>query len=504
MEGKGTFLILDFLLQSGFVALLVFAISTLSGTLLTLVIKNSTDLKLQIAIAAGSGLLWTALVIFGWPEYTIDMLIAGVLTGMLGIFLGLRSGFFSGLKSGNFESAFAQRITFRNQRSVSTLVVALAMGSIALGVAVMEISVSIVHGFKAEIQNKVVGFGSHIQVGNYLAGLDTQINPLDSDKDFVKSIDSLETVTSVCPYVILPAMLKSDETLEGIILKGVNKDYDWDFFEGALEKGTLPDLTGPKESKEVLISKKQANLLLLDVGDEALVYFFREKPRARKVVISGIYESGMEEFDAINIIGDMRMLQRIMRWDENQVAGFEVKLNSLESLELTSIAINAILPIQYEAVPINRIFPEIFDWLELQHQNVTAILGLMIFIAIVNMITVILILIIERTQTIGMLKALGLSNRRVKRIFIYNALLLILFGVVAGNVVGISLIWLQKTFGFITLDQESYFVKEVPVMWVWDQFFLINVGVVLICTLFMYLPTLVISRISPVRAIRFE
>ena len=199
-----------------------------------------------------------------------------------------------------------------------------------------------------------------------------------------------------------------------------------------------------------------------------------------------------------------RVLQRILKWESNEVAGFEIKLTSLEHLVPATVKIEDMLPLQYGAYPITDIYPEMFDWLDLQDQNVWAILTLMVIIAIINMTSVILILILERTQTIGMLKALGLPNYRVKRVFLYNAFLLITAGVLIGNILAFGLIWSQELFGWVTVDQENYFVSVVPVAWPWAAFFMVNVGVVTLCLISMTLPAMAVTRISPVRAIRFE
>ena len=397
-------------------------------------------------------------------------------------------------------------MTFNSQRKVSGLVVFLAVLTIALGVAVMEISISLAAGFKTEIRNKVVGFGSHIQIGNYLANLENTLEPMEKgeNNDFIPKIEALPEVVSVSPYVIKTTMLKSEETLEGVVLKGVDMDYDWQYFETVMDTGSIPDFSGEKESREVLISRKLADLMLLEVGDDARAYFLQDPPRTRKVTVGGIYETGMEEFDKVTIFCDMRMLQRIMKWDENQVAGFEVRLEDVGQLDRMKEEINDELPFQYSATTITEIYPDIFDWLNLQHQNVGFILVLMVLISIINMTSVILILILERTRTVGLLKSMGLRNIWVMGIFQVYAFFLILVGVILGNLIGMALIFTQDKWKWVTLSQENYFVKEVPVEWAWGDFFLINLGVVFVCTLFMILPTLAVLNISPVKALRFD
>jgi lipoprotein-releasing system permease protein len=397
-------------------------------------------------------------------------------------------------------------MTFQSQRAVSGLVVVLSVLTIALGVAVMEVSISLATGFKTEIQEKVVGFGSHIQIGYYLANLDYSQKPIDNgpENDFVKPVQGLPGVQSVSPYVAKTSMLKSEETLEGVLLKGVDSTYDWRYFEEVLVAGRLPELNQPKEVREILISQKLADVLMLEVEDDARVYFFQDPPRVRKVEVVGIYETGMEEFDKVTVFCDMRMLQRIMKWEENEVAGYEVRLDDVETLDAQKAAINDLLPYDLNATTIIELYPDIFDWLDLQQQNVLFILVLMIIIAIINMTSVILILILERTRTIGLLKSMGLPNPSVMGIFLVYAFFLILVGVILGNLLGLGLIFSQDTWEWVSLNEENYFVKVVPVQWAWLEFLLINVGVVIICTLFMIFPTLAVLNITPVKALRFD
>lgn len=408
----------------------------------------------------------------------------------------------------NFPLFFARRITLQNQRSVTGLVVKLAVISIALAVATMEISLSFVQGFETEIQNKVIGFGSHIQIGNYLPTLDTEVSPLPKNDPLVASLDSADFISSVSPYVERVAFFKSKVGQAGISFKGVDSTYDWTFFNTALKEGEIPDFSAARPSRDILISRRQAKELDLHVGDKAHVFFFREsiekRPLRRPVAITGIYETGMEEFDNAVMICDMRMLQRIWRWEEDEVSGFEVNLTSLEVLDEATDYVNDNTPPDFGAEPITHLYPEIFEWLSLQHQNVEFILILMIIVAIINMSSVVLILIIERTRTVGVLKAMGMASSRIQSMFVWNAFFLILLGVFIGNVLGLGLLASQDIFGWFKLSQESYFIEVVPVSWVWYRFFLVNIGIMLVCTFFMYLPTVIITRISPVSAIRFD
>jgi lipoprotein-releasing system permease protein len=252
-----------------------------------------------------------------------------------------------------------------------------------------------------------------------------------------------------------------------------------------------------------MISKIQARQLALKIDEKARAYFFEDPLRMRRVKIVGIYETGMEEFDNNLVICDLRMLQKIRRWKSGEVTGFEINLRSLEKLDVTADSINQ-MSINYAVYPITRLYPEIFEWLNLQHQNVDFIVLLMIIVAVINMTSVILILIIERTRDIGILKALGLKNFKVQLMFMWNAFFLILVGVIIGNILGLGLLYLQSEFGLIEVNQENYFIKTVPVAWVWGKFLNVNLLVISICTLFTLIPALVTARITPIRAIRFQ
>ncbi|MEM9985986.1 MAG: ABC transporter permease, partial [Bacteroidota bacterium] len=289
----------------------------------------------------------------------------------------------------NFEYLFARRITLKTQRKATSLTVRLAIISIMLAVATMEIALSFVQGFETEIQNKVIGFGSHIQIGNYYRDLDQNISPLPKNDPSLEQIKALPGVVSVNAYVEHTAAMKSKIGWEGVKLKGVDSQYDWDFFKSSLAQGRLPDFSKKIDQPvyEVLISTKQAKRLDLAIGERALLLFVdkSEVPRRRPAEVIGLYETGMQEFDNNMVICDIRMLQNIWGWHQEEVGGFEVNLSSLDLLEERTEEINEILPYRFGAEPITYLYPEIFDWLRLQHQNVRVILILMILVAIVNM-----------------------------------------------------------------------------------------------------------------------
>lgn len=420
--------------------------------------------------------------------------------------------------------------------------VRLSIISIALAVATMEISLSFVQGFETEISNKVVGFGSHVLVTHYTESSynKVEVKPIslydtlviDRGGQFEYRIDTvvndlqkLENVKGVSPYIHKAGLLQSSDYYEAVLLKGVQAEYQWDFLEGSLLEGSIPDFHGDTVSREILISNRIARKLDLQVGDKGRFVFFPMPIKRRPVRIAGIFETGMEEFDNSFVICDIRTLRGIWGWEDDQISGIEVNLENIDTgdqwywnfssfpflhqdtltaLDYANIDIARSSPPEYKARPITWIFPEIFDWLDMQHQNVWVILILMMVVAIINMTSVILILVIERTYTVGILKAMGLANHRIQRMFVFNAFFLILIGVLAGNLLGLGLLASQDLFGWLKVNQDTYFIETVPVAWVWVRFILVNIGVTLICGLAMFLPTIIINHISPVKAIRFE
>lgn len=482
-----------------------------TGTVLTRWVGLRTNIIARINLAAVAWGIWEGIGRWLMEETPAQWTAMG---GGLALGMVLAFGFAWwqkknwGFQGSNFELEFAARLSLRSQRSISTLVVRLGVISIMLGVAVMDVTISLVFGFQGAIHEKVIGFGSHIRVGNLLEELESQVTPLPRYADFMAEVATLPEVRSVSPYVMKPAMLKSKSPQEGVVMKGLDSLYEWSFFEEALQSGRLPDLTkGKRYSQDLLISRKIADILDVELDEKVVAYFFEEEVRVRTFKVCGIYNTDLGEFDQQYVMCDLRALQGIWGWETDQVAGFEVKLNEtkdLANLDEMAMQVQDLLPYQYEATPIHREYPELFEWVELQHQNVWFILGLMVIIAVINMISVLLILILERTRTIGLLKSLGMSNLRVWNLFVANGFVLVLIGLVLGNALGLGLLASQEWLGWLQVDQENYFVQEVPVEWVWQWFLAVNLGVLVVCTVFMYIPALLVLRINPVRALRFD
>lgn len=401
----------------------------------------------------------------------------------------------------------ATRFTLGNPRQVARLGVVLALVSIALCVAVMEISLSVVAGFERAVQRKVISFVSDIQVGPYLPELDDTIRPIPRFAPYRDQIPRIiPGVQAVSPYVQQPAILKSANSLEGIVLKGVDASWPGTGIRQALVQGAMPSFGTDSAALQIVLSRRTARNLEVAVGDRATLFFLDKQVRARRVTVAAIYDTGFQELDEVTVFCDLSLPQKMLGWDSTQVQGLEIHLGpeaSMEAIATGAADLNPMLPPDIKARPVQELYRDIFDWLSLQHQNVFFVLVLMTVVAVVNLASAILILITERTRTIGLLRALGASTGRVRRIFLWQALYLVIAGAVAGNLLGLGLLALQDATGLVVLDAENYFVKAVPIAWVWDSFLLVNAGVIVLCTACMVVPTWVVAGIAPSRVLKF-
>lgn len=399
------------------------------------------------------------------------------------------------------------------KQHLSGNIIRIALIGIALGIALMLLAVAVVTGFKKEIRNKVIGFGGHIQVVNFDSNLSYETAPVSSLQPFIPQLERLVNIQSVTPFATKPGIIKTGENIQGVVLKGVDSTYNWDFFRDHLTRGSLPDLTGMR-SPEVLVSENLCNLLRLNTEDPLYMYFINEKesiPRIRQFKISGVYRTNLQEFDDLFVLGDLRQIRHINNWDSLQISGFEIVLRDFRHLKTTAQQVRETVT-SYNTEPgstlrtvtIQQKFPQIFDWLSILDMNVWVILTLMIMVAGFNMISALLVLILERSRMIGILKSLGSPNRSIRRIFIYLSGFLISRGLLWGNLLGLGIFMLQKTTGMIRLDPSSYYMEIVPVHLSLLHFLLLNAGALAVTLLMMVLPSLYISRIAPDRTLRFD
>ncbi len=369
----------------------------------------------------------------------------------------------------------------------------------------MIVAVSILTGFQKEVRSKVVGFSSHIQISKFDSNNSYEAFPISSKKPF--DPDTIEGVEHIQVFANKAGIVKTDEQIQGIVLKGIGSDYDWSFFTDKIIKGTNFEISDSVVSNDVLISKTLADLLKLEIGDPVRIYFIssdQSGTRGRKLNISGIYETGLAEFDELFIIGDIKHVQKLNRWDKNQIGGFEVMVKDFSRTDSLTAYVRQEAGIASNAHSIKEIYPRIFDWLKLQDKNVEVILVLVILVASITMISTLFILILERTNMIGILKALGTKNISIRKIFLYNAAYIIGVGLLWGNLIGIGLCLLQQYTGMLTLDQESYYMTVVPINLNTGYIILLNIGSLLINVLFLIIPSYIITKITPLKAIRFS
>ncbi len=407
----------------------------------------------------------------------------------------------------NFELFIARGILSKDKNNFSRPIVRISIISIALGLAVMIMSLAITSGFKDAISQKVIGFGSHVKITSFDLNKSFESSPIDRNQAFYPSLADSTGIRHIQVFATKSGLAKSEDQIHGVVLKGIWTDFDWAFFNENIVEGEPINIDPEKRTDDILVSKRIANKLNYTIGDDLRIYFINPdeiSPRGRKFTIKGIYETGLEEFDDLFVIGDIRHIQRLNKWDENQVSGFEVFVDDFKNMAGAYETVYNTIPYQMNAESIQDMYPQIFDWLDLQDINVIIIMVLMIAVATINMVSTLLILILEKTNMIGILKALGTKNTSVRKIFLYNAVHIIGRGLFWGNLFGLTIAILQQQFGFIHLDQESYYVSTVPIQLELLPILLLNIGILAICVLFLLVPSFVITKISPVKAIRWE
>ncbi|MBK7910046.1 MAG: ABC transporter permease [Bacteroidota bacterium] len=387
---------------------------------------------------------------------------------------------------------------------VSRPVVRLAISGIALGFSAMIISVAIVKGFKQEIREKVIGFSAHVQISKFDANQSFESSPIEFNTANLSSIAKLEGVRHVQAFATKAGIVRKGSEIEGVIAKGVDSGYDWSFFRKSLRAGAIPVYANSSRSSDILISTVLARKLNLNVSDSLVTYFVQQPPRARKFKIVGIYETGLEEFDEKFVFCDLAQIRKLNDWNDSTIGGLEVQLSDFDALDEAAPRIYATTGSDLDVRTIREMYPQIFDWLGLQDINAVVIIILMIIVAGINMIAALLVLILERVGTIGTLKAIGASDASVRNIFLRIAALLISRGLFWGNVVGIGICLLQHYFHWIRLDQDSYYIAYVPIRLLPLDLLWMNLGTLLVCTMMMLVPTLLVTRIRPVRALRFR
>lgn len=410
----------------------------------------------------------------------------------------------------NFEFFLAKRIIGNKayKSSVSAPIIKIGIAAIAIGIVVMMVAIATGIGLQQKIRDKVVAFNGHIIITNFDTNKSQEsIVPVSKIQDFYPEFKSVEGVKHIQAVASKFGVIRTETDFEAAYLKGVGADYNWDFFKEFLVEGKLPDYTKDR-NEDVLISQYLANRLSFKINDRFQMVFPKDDaeklPNIISYTIVGIYNSGFQDLDAQYIIGDIKHIQRINKWEDDEVGNFEVFLSDYNQLPTKSIEVYRNTPPTLNTQAITEKYASIFEWINIFDKNIYGIIGIMILVAGINMITALLVLILERTQMIGILKALGSTNWSIRKLFLYNAGYLILLGLFWGNLIGLSLLFVQKYLKLFPLDPSVYYVSEAPVFISFTYIIALNLGTLLLCLLMLLVPSYIITKISPVKAIRFE
>lgn len=408
----------------------------------------------------------------------------------------------------NISFFIAKRLfsTKENNNNYTRPIISIAVLAISLSVSLMMISLIILKGFKNEIYNKVTGFGSHIKITKLTDNQSFENYPISFDDQLYSEILKNENVTNIQTVATKAGIIKNNEEILGVVLKGVGNDYDHSFLKSNLIEGNtlLISEDSLQKSNDIVVSESIARKIGCSVGDKLSIYFMDNPVRVRKLNVIGVYNTGLSEFDDLLVFGDIKQIQKLNNWNSSQIGAYEVSLKDLKFLEDEAEKIYQNLDFNLNTTTIKQSYPQIFDWLALQDLNIIVIITLMLIVGSVNMITALLIIILEKTQFIGLLKSLGASNKIIRRIFLYNSLYLISRGLFFGNLIALGFAVLQQKFSFISLDPEIYFMDKVPVSIDFLPLLYLNIGTIIICYVFLIVPSFIVSKISPIKALRFE
>ncbi|MBD2767652.1 ABC transporter permease [Hymenobacter sp. BT664] len=389
--------------------------------------------------------------------------------------------------------------------SFTSSVTKIAIISIAMGLAVMVVSFAILQGFRNEIQNKIFSFGAHLQISRYDTNNSLEVAPIAGPR-LVKQLHQVPEVKSTQPFAVKTAIIKTKEEVLGVVLKGISETDGLSPMRQNLQAGKFMSFPDSAASDDVLLSRKVANKLRLAVGDKALFYFIQSPPRIRQFRVSGIYSTGLDEFDDVYVIGDIRQIRELNSpaWPDSLVGGMEVMLRDFTALDTTYEHLYEHLPYDLKIDKVTEQYAQLFDWLKLLNRNVIIFLILIIFVATFNMVATIFIMILERTNMIGILKALGSTDNQIRQIFFFRGLSLTVRGMLIGNVIAVGFCAVQYYFHLIPLDPENYYMDRVPISWDPRMLLLLNVATFGASLLAVLIPTYLIARIKPVVAIKFD
>ncbi|MFN0291144.1 ABC transporter permease [Pedobacter helvus] len=405
----------------------------------------------------------------------------------------------------NVAYFISRRISLKAERTFSKLIVRIAIAGVMLSLAVMILSVAIIKGFKTEIQDKVRGFVGDIQIYRYDLNGSFEKSPFIPNDTTLNHLKNNKEIAAYYPFATKPAIIVANGEVEGINFKGIDRTYNWDYIKKHLVSGKIIDFTdSTKSAQQILISDFTARRLMLKTGDTFIMHFVQNPPRKRKMTIVGIYHIGIENLDKGFVIGDLALIRRLNNWQANETGGIEVRIKDFKLLKPVADDVYSSLELKLRSRSVEESTPEIFTWLSLLDVNTNVILTLMLIVGVINMITALLIMILERTNMIGILKAMGMPNSSMMKIFLYNAIYLVSLGLLMGNILGLGLCYLQQYTHLFKLDQANYYLDYVPIEVHFIDVLLLNLVTIVICALVLIIPSMLVSRISPLKAIRFK
>jgi len=408
----------------------------------------------------------------------------------------------------NVAAFIAKRIAFNQQRSFSRFIIRLAIAATIISVAAMIVTVAFTNGFQFAVSQKVFSFWGNIRVQHYQADKPSIAEelPISKNDTVLKVLQADKGIKTVQAFATKYAIVKGKESIEGVLLKGVEKDYDFSNINSFLQEGRWLHFSDTGYSSEINLSAYTANQLKLKVNDKILIYFIQPdgSHRVRPMMVAGIFKTGIEDYDKLMAIGDIKLIQRLNDWKEDQIGGYEIFVNDYRKTVTVNNALFYKLPEQWNCETISQVYPNIFDWLNLQDQTIVIVFIIMIIVATLNLVTCLIILVLERTQMIGILKAVGSPNLTIQNTFLYHGAIIAVTGILAGDILGLLICWLQQHYGLISLPEDAYFISKAVVKFQWWHIALIDIITFIVCFLVLLIPSLIIRGIRPTRAIRFE
>ena len=376
--------------------------------------------------------------------------------------------------------------------------------AVTLSVTVMILSIMITTGFKNQITEKIIGFGGDITITSYVNNQSYESIPIIKNQSLIFDLESNKNIVNVSSFATKAGILKNENEILGVVLKGVSSNYNWDFFNKNMVRGETLTLSDSISSNSIIISEMVAKNLNLSLGESVFMYFAQDPPRVRKFIIHGIFSTALSDFDDLFVIADIKQIQKLNNWETSQIGGLEIKINDFRKLNEVAEFVYNKTDYNLKSESIKERFPQLFDWLDLQNMNVVLIIILMVIVALVNMITVLIIIILEKVQLVGILKSMGLSNWNIRKIFLYQSIKIATSGLIFGNLLAFILTFLQKRFQFLKLDSSIYYMQHIPVDYDFFSIILINIGTIFMCYLALIIPSAIITKMKLINSIRFE